>query len=134
MAARPSLALGAAIVGAFAAAAADSCASEVGKLFGRRAYLPLTLRRVEPGTRGAVSLEGTLGGIAGATLVAAAGWLLGLLPLPFAAAALAGGAVALLAESALGSTARGRVSGHFLNLLNTAIGAAVAAGLAGLIW
>jgi uncharacterized protein (TIGR00297 family) len=133
MAARPSLALAAGIVGAFAAAAADSCASEVGKVYGRRAYLPTTLRRVEPGTRGAVSLEGTLGGAAAALVVAAVAAALGVTGIAAAALAAAGGIVALLVESVLGSLARERVSGHFLNLLNTALGAAVAAGLVGLL-
>ncbi|HEX3067955.1 MAG TPA: DUF92 domain-containing protein, partial [Thermoanaerobaculia bacterium] len=47
-------------IAALATAAADTTASEIGQLFGRRAFLPLTLRRVEPGTEGAISIEGTL--------------------------------------------------------------------------
>lgn len=45
-----------------ATAAADTTASEVGQLIGRRAFLPLTLRRVPVGTEGAISVEGTLAG------------------------------------------------------------------------
>jgi uncharacterized protein (TIGR00297 family) len=45
-----------------ATAAADTTASEVGQLIGRRAFLPLTLRRVPVGTEGAISIEGTLAG------------------------------------------------------------------------
>jgi uncharacterized protein (TIGR00297 family) len=60
---------------ALATAAADTTASELGQLFGRTPFLPLTLRRVPVGTEGAISVEGTLAGLAAGALVAAAGWL-----------------------------------------------------------
>jgi uncharacterized protein (TIGR00297 family) len=60
-------------IAALATAAADTTASEIGQLFGRRAFLPLTFRRVEPGTEGAISLEGTLAGLVAAAIVAIAG-------------------------------------------------------------
>ncbi len=60
-------------IAALATAAADTTASEIGQLFGRRAFLPLTLRRVEPGTEGAISIEGTLAGLIAASIVAVAG-------------------------------------------------------------
>ena len=56
-----------------ATAAADTCASEIGKAYGRHAVLITTLRPVPPGTEGGISAEGTLGGLAGAVVVAAAG-------------------------------------------------------------
>src|SRR6266849_2516388 len=56
-----------------ATAAADTAGSEVGQLIGRRAFHPLTFRRVERGTDGAMSLEGTLAGVLGALIVAIAG-------------------------------------------------------------
>jgi uncharacterized protein (TIGR00297 family) len=59
-------------IAALATAAADTTASEIGQLFGKRAFLPLTLRRVEPGTEGAISLEGTLAGLIAASIVAVA--------------------------------------------------------------
>jgi len=49
-------------IAALATATADTTASEIGQLVGRRAFLPLTLRRVPVGTEGAISLEGTLAG------------------------------------------------------------------------
>jgi uncharacterized protein (TIGR00297 family) len=58
---------------ALATAAADTTGSEIGKLFGKRAFLPLTFRRVERGTEGAISLEGTLAGIVAGLLVGIAG-------------------------------------------------------------
>ena len=54
---------------ALATAGFDTVSSEIGKAFGRHAFLATTFRRVAPGTEGAVSLEGTLAGLLGAALV-----------------------------------------------------------------
>jgi len=60
-------------IAALATAAADTTASEIGQLIGRRTFLPLSFRRVERGTEGAISIEGTIAGVFGAALVAVAG-------------------------------------------------------------
>jgi uncharacterized protein (TIGR00297 family) len=60
-------------IASLATAAADTTASEIGQLLGRRAFLPLTLRGVPVGTEGAISVEGTLAGIVAGFLVALAG-------------------------------------------------------------
>ena len=60
-------------IAALATAAADTTASEVGQLFGRRAFLPLSFRRVDRGTEGAISIEGTLAGIIAGCIVAIVG-------------------------------------------------------------
>ncbi len=60
-------------IAALATAAADTTASELGQLIGRRAFLPLSFRRVDRGTEGAISIEGTLAGIIAGCLVAIAG-------------------------------------------------------------
>jgi len=62
-------------IAALATAAADTTASEIGQLIGRRAFLPLTLRRVSVGTEGAISIEGTLAGALGGFIVALCGSL-----------------------------------------------------------
>jgi uncharacterized protein (TIGR00297 family) len=62
-------------IAALATAAADTTASEIGQWLGRRAFLPLTLRRVPVGTEGAISVEGTLAGALGGFVVAVAGTL-----------------------------------------------------------
>jgi uncharacterized protein (TIGR00297 family) len=115
-----------------ATAAADTCSSEVGKAYGRRTFLITTLRPVAPGTEGAVSLEGTLGGLAGGLLVAAVGAAGGLYSWP--AALLVGlcGLLGSLAESVLGTVAerRGWLDNDLLNATNTALGAAFCAALA----
>lgn len=61
------------------AAFADTAESEVGQIYGHAPRLITTLRKVPPGTDGAVSLPGTLAGIAAATVTAALGLALGLL-------------------------------------------------------
>src|SRR5437660_1360554 len=60
-------------ISALATAAADTTGSEIGKLLGKRAFLPLTFKRVERGTDGAISVEGALAGIVAAFVVAVAG-------------------------------------------------------------
>jgi len=60
-------------IAALATAAADTTASEIGQLIGKRAFLPLSFRRVERGTEGAVSIEGTVAGILAGCIVAIAG-------------------------------------------------------------
>jgi uncharacterized protein (TIGR00297 family) len=62
-------------IASLATAAADTTASEIGQLIGRRAFLPLTLRRVPVGTEGAISVEGTLVGLAGGFAVSLIGLL-----------------------------------------------------------
>jgi uncharacterized protein (TIGR00297 family) len=103
---------------AVATAAADTCSSEFGKAYGRRTFLITTLRPVPRGTEGAISLEGTLGGLFAGFLVAGLG---------IAAAAFLG----MMAESAIGTVAEkwGWLDNHGLNALNTALGAAFAVAL-----
>jgi uncharacterized protein (TIGR00297 family) len=56
-------------VAALATAAADTAGSEIGQLLGRLTFLPLSFRRVQRGTEGAISIEGTLAGIVAAFAV-----------------------------------------------------------------
>ena len=68
----------AAFVASLGAAFADTAESEVGQIYGRTPHLVTTFKRVRPGTDGAVSLPGTLAGVAAATVTAALGLALGL--------------------------------------------------------
>lgn len=72
----------AAFVASLGAAFADTAESEVGQLSTGRPYRITTLKPVPPGTDGAISLPGTLAGIAAATTTAALGYGLGLLESP----------------------------------------------------
>jgi uncharacterized protein (TIGR00297 family) len=111
-----------------ATAAADTCSSEIGKAYGRRTFLITTLQPVPPGTEGAVSLEGTLGGAVGGAAVAFLGAGLGLYGVAGAALVTVAGLLGSLAESVIGTFAekRGFLNNDQLNALNTAIGAAIA--------
>ncbi len=93
----------AAVVGALAAANADTWATELGVLSRQRPRLITSGERVEPGTSGAVSLAGTLAAAAGGALIGvAAFWLKGQ-PLLLLAGMLGGLGGALL-DSVLGAT------------------------------
>jgi uncharacterized protein (TIGR00297 family) len=121
-----------ALVAALTAGGSDTVASEIGKGWGRSTFLVTTLRRVTPGTSGAMSLEGTAAGIAAAVALAGAGAALGLIAvaaiLPIVVAATAGA----LVESALGATLEGPgiLNNDMLNFINTAVAAAVALAIA----
>lgn len=118
-------------IAALATAAADTTASEIGQLAGRRAFLPLTLRPVPVGTEGAVSVEGTTAGLAGGFVVAVAGVLAlhyGLLRVDLWVIAFITAAAFLgsYLESIAGSWNRKRISpvpNGVLNFFNTAAGA-----------
>jgi uncharacterized protein (TIGR00297 family) len=118
---------------AVATAAADTCSSEIGKAYGRRTFLITTLRPVPPGTEGAISVEGTLGGLFGAAVVAALGAFLGLYGATAAVLIALAGLLGSLAESLVGTVAekRGWLDNNLLNALNTAIGAALVVLLVG---
>ena len=112
---------------AVATAAADTGSSEIGKAYGRRTFLITTFRPVPPGTEGAISLEGTLGGLAAGGIIAAVGALTGLYSPAWAFAIAAAGLLGSLAESVIGTVAerRGWLDNDLLNALNTAIGAGI---------
>jgi uncharacterized protein (TIGR00297 family) len=117
-----------ALTAALTAAGSDTVASEIGKSWGRSTFLITTLRRVPPGTSGAMSLEGTAAGLiaalALASVAAASGLIAGTQILLVVAAATAGA----LVESALGATLEGPgiLNNDMLNFINTAIAVAVA--------
>jgi uncharacterized protein (TIGR00297 family) len=118
------------LAGSFAAATADTLASELGNVYGRRYVNILTFRPDTRGENGVVSLEGTLLGVAGSAVVAAAyclsqGWGAGGWKL------VAAGTVGNVVDSLLGTTLerKGWLSNNAVNLLNTLAGACTAAVL-----
>jgi uncharacterized protein (TIGR00297 family) len=119
---------------AFAAALADTLGTEIGTLYGRRPFSPLTLRRLEPGTPGAISVPGTLASLAGAAGIAFAALGLGVVPSSAVPAVVAGGFIGALAESvisAVGARFGFRLDHEFANAMNTFVGAMVALRLGG---
>jgi uncharacterized protein (TIGR00297 family) len=121
-----------AFVTALAAGGSDTIASEIGKAWGRRTWSITSLKQVAPGTSGAMSVEGTIAGIAGAIGLGAAAVALGLAPAAWLAAIVAGATAGSLLESWLGATleAPGILNNDMLNFINTAAAALVAVGIA----
>jgi uncharacterized protein (TIGR00297 family) len=117
-------ALRVAFVASLATAACDTLGSEVGPLGKGSPFLITRLSRVPAGTPGAVSLLGTVAGVAGACVIGLAAATLGLIPgwtVPVVAlAALLG----TLLESLLGATLEplGMVGSETINFVNTAAG------------
>jgi len=119
-----------AAVAALAEAAADTASSEVGEALSGHARMITTLRTVQPGTNGAVSIPGTLAGMMAAMLIAYVAVFTHAMP-PFefwlvAAAAYLGTVV----DSLLGATLERthRLNNNTVNLLST-----LAAGLIALL-
>jgi uncharacterized protein (TIGR00297 family) len=98
--------LTAAALGALAASAADTWATEIGSLASRPPRSILTLRPVPPGTSGGVNLIGMLAMVAGATFVAAGGRALAI-DAP-AIAVIVGGFAGAIADSIVGATLQDR--------------------------
>lgn len=119
------------MLAAICEAAADTVSSELGQVLSGRPRMITTLRVMEPGTDGAISLRGSLAGILAAMLVAAAGalslaggWRIGAL-------GAAGGVFGLLFDSLLGATLerRGWLNNDAVNFLSTWSAAAFALAL-----
>ena len=113
---------------ALAEAAADTVSSEIGQVLGGRPRMITTMRAVEPGKDGAVSIAGTLAGLVAAAIVAGAGswalrgdWTLFKL-------SCAGAVFGLVFDSLLGATLekRGWLNNDAVNFLSTASAAGIA--------
>lgn len=119
-----------AFAGSVATAMSDTLSSEFGGLYDAP-RLVTTFERVEPGTDGAVTWQGELAGLVGAGLIAGiAALFFGLGPTA-TGVVLGAGFVGMTVDSLLGATIEGDLVGNQgVNLLATAAGAAVGAGLA----
>lgn len=98
--------LATAALGALAAAAADTWATEVGTLAGGVPRSVVSLEPLAPGTSGGVTVAGTIASVAGAALVAVVAWLTGAAPMPVAV--FVGGIVGSAADSLVGATVQER--------------------------
>lgn len=116
-------------VASFSTKLADTCASEIGKAYGKHTFLITTLQPVPRGTEGAVSLEGTLAGIVAAVAIALVGWAVGCIsPVGVGICTLAA-FVATNLESVIGATLQAELewlTNELVNVINTLIGAVVA--------
>ena len=116
-------------------ATADTVASEIGQAFGGRPVLLMTMRRVERGTDGAVTLVGSVAGIAGGVCVAAIGMWALRMSIPQAAIALFAGICGLFFDSFLGATVerQGWIGNDLVNFFSTMFAAALAGGIYGFL-
>ena len=121
-----------AFVAALVAGGSDTIASEIGKAWGRQTWSITSLARVQPGTSGAMSLEGTVAGIAGAAGLGLAAIALALIPRSELWIVVASATAGSLLESWLGATleAPGILNNDMLNFINTAAAALVAVAVA----
>jgi len=120
-----------AFAAALVTAGSDTIASEIGKAIGRHTVSVTTLRPVPPGTSGAMSIEGTFAGIAGALGLGAVAAALGIVPWVALAPIVVGATAGSLLESWLGATLEGPgiLNNDVLNFINSAAGVAVTLGV-----
>jgi len=116
------------MLSALAEATADTVSSEVGQAAGGTPFLLTNLRRVAPGTDGAVSAAGTLAGIAAAAVLAiVAGPAIGIGAAGMTHVVLAATA-GLFFDSLLGATLerRGWIGNDMVNFASTCFSVAIA--------
>jgi len=120
---------------------ADTFASEIGKAYGKTTVLITNpLKKVLPGTEGAISLEGTLASVVGGLLLSSYAYLVvGLIPSIEALGISTFAAFfATMMESLIGATLQERegfkwMTNEVVNFFNTLIGASVAMSLGVLV-
>jgi uncharacterized protein (TIGR00297 family) len=118
--------LTAAFVASVGAAFADTAESEMGQLFSRTPRLISTLRKVQPGTDGAVSVPGMLAGVGAAGFTAILALALGMLGTPGSALVTAiAGFLGTIADSLIGALSP-RAGNELTNVLCTLVAALLA--------
>eukprot|EP01031_Cornospumella_fuschlensis_P030472 gene30472-36831_t len=126
----------------------DTFSSEIGKAYGKNAFLATSWQRVKPGTEGAVSLEGCGAGVLGISVLACLGHTLALLKTPGSRAnarvvgvVVVSAVIANAMESYMGAILQGGNSTHnkellsneMVNLLMTLMGAGLSLGFCRLL-
>ena len=122
-------------VSSLATKLADTFASEIGKAYGKTTFLITTFERVQPGTEGAVSAEGTAAAAIGGSLLPIYAYGIGLIH-DFTSIGIATLAAFLAtnAESLIGAVLQGKkgfewMTNEVVNFINTVIGAGIAISL-----
>ncbi|MCL2156749.1 MAG: TIGR00297 family protein [Methanobrevibacter sp.] len=114
-------------IGSIATATADTMASEIGIL--QEPRLITTMKKVAPGTDGAISTLGTAVGIIGAGIIGIAAYLLGIMSDPFLSLKIAiiSGTIGCFMDSILGAVLERRnfLNNEHVNLLATITGAII---------
>lgn len=118
-----------AYVASFATKLSDTCASEIGKAYGKRTFLITTLQPVARGTEGAISLEGTIAGIIASGAIALLGYLTNLINPIGIVICLISAFIATNLESVIGATLQEKIdwlTNEIVNIINTFLGAVIA--------
>lgn len=120
-----------AYVASLATKLADTFASEIGKAYGRTTFLITTFERVNPGTEGAISAEGSAASVVGGLLLATYGYFVGLIDLPSVGIATVAAFLATNVESLIGATLQEKkgfkwMTNEVVNFINTLVGAGFA--------
>jgi uncharacterized protein (TIGR00297 family) len=115
------------MLAALAEATADTVSSEIGQAFGGTPFLLTTMRRVPPGTDGAITPLGTLAGVTAAALVVASAYPAMAMPREHCVLAFSAGVAGLFFDSFLGATMerKGWIGNDLVNFISTAFAAAV---------
>lgn len=116
-------------VASFATKLSDTFGSEIGKAFGRTTYLITTLKLVPRGTEGAVSLEGTVAGIAASAVLTGLATALGVISgAESFSICIFSALIATTIESFIGAIFQDNVpwlTNEFVNFIMTVISAAI---------
>ncbi|KAH7290284.1 hypothetical protein KP509_30G040700 [Ceratopteris richardii] len=118
-------------VASFATKLSDTVSSEIGKAFGRTTYLVTTLKPVQRGTEGAISLEGTGAGLVASILLSLFAYRIHQVTIQGAAICIVASQLANLFESYAGATLQDTdglkwLNNDVINVLNISFGAALA--------
>ena len=108
----------------FAAKLADTFGSEIGKRFGKDTYLITSLKKVERGTEGAISLEGTLASVLGSIFMAFIMLCLSIIATKYHfIVVIVSGFLATLSESIIGAKFQNKykLSNEMVNAIQTSI-------------
>ncbi|KAF6264113.1 integral membrane protein [Scenedesmus sp. NREL 46B-D3] len=116
-------------VASFTSKLSDTVSSEIGKAYGKTTYLVTNLKLVPRGTEGAVSVEGTLAGLAAAAAYATVALAIGQTTPSDAVLVTAAAFLANVFESYLGAVVQGKVewlNNDLVNVIQIAVAAALA--------
>ncbi|MDC3119017.1 DUF92 domain-containing protein [Prochlorococcus sp. AH-716-K03] len=113
----------------FAAKLADTFGSEIGKRFGRNTYLITSFRKVERGTEGGISLEGTAASALGAIFMSLIMFIFNIISTKYQFLIVAiSGFLATISESFIGAIFQDKykLSNELVNSIQTSISSIIA--------
>ena len=107
----------------FAAKLADTFGSEIGKRFGKDTYLITSFKKVERGTEGGISIEGTLASVLGSIFMAFIMLFLSIISINHFIVVIVSGFLATLSESIIGAKFQNKykLSNELVNAIQTSI-------------